>query len=234
MKTSILLTTAVCTMLLLSLPPAAARADEAAPQYLLGTTLVMTSATPLANPPSNYWGDLLPVEYRFGQCYIVDAINAARTARGESVMIDVTKWPIAVGGETQNADGQWEYTMDFLLMQPADVDAALAKFPLSGPMAGFKQSYREVGNGYFYGDAQGSSLTLDVLGHKIALSTSDSVAAMQEKLLGELKQLFGDSAKFDLSVGAYTSAYGGSSNFNVSVSVYLNDAQPQYYGEGGM
>jgi hypothetical protein len=211
-------------------PLTAARADQ--PQYLLGTTLVLKSPTQLAAPNSGYWGDLLPLEYRFGLCYIVDAINAARQARGEKVLIDVTKYPINVGTET-SVEGGWEYTIDFLGMQPADIDAALAKFPMSGPFAGLAHDYREVGNGYFNADSTGDSLTLDVLGHQIPLSTGETVAALREKLEGQLKAIFGDAARFDISVSTYSSAYYGPGNFSVSASVYLNGAQPQYNGEGG-
>jgi hypothetical protein len=218
-------------LLICSAPLAAARAADQ-PKYLLGTTLVLNSPAQLTAPPSGYWGDLLPIEYRFGMCYIVDAINAARQARSEKVMIDVTKYPINVGGETA-VDGGWEYTMDFLGMQPADIDAALAKFPMSGPFAGLAHSYREVGNGYFNADTTGDSLTLDVLGHQIKLSTGESIGALRETIEAQLKAIFGNNAKFDISVSTYSSAFDGPGNFNVSVSVYLNGVQPQYGGEGG-
>lgn len=222
----ILFVAAVIASLIGFTPLAPASAESVAqPQYLLGTTLVLKSPAQIPTPPNGYWGDALPVEYRFGICYIVDAINAARSARGESVMIDVTKYPINPGGEMQTDSG-WEYTVDFQGMQPADVDVALAKFPMTGAFAGLAHEYREVSNGYFSGDTTGDSLTVDVLGHQVTLSTRDSFAAMREKLLAELKAIFGEGASFDISISIYQSAYAATTNFNASASVYLNGAQP--------
>jgi hypothetical protein len=228
LATALLISTLVCVAPLVASAAGAAPAPSpaaAAPQYLLGTTLVIKSPTQFTAPPNGYWGDLLPVEYRFGICYVVDAINAARTARGESTLIDVTKYPINAGSETQ-VDNGWEYTIDFLGMQPADVDAALAKFPMTGVCAGLPHEYREVGTGYYSGDTTGDTVTMDVLGQKITLSTSDSFTAIREKLLAKLKAIFGNNASFDISVSIYQSANTNAANFNASASVYLNGAQP--------
>ena len=230
--TSLVLVIALAISVLICVTPLSARADGATQsKFLLGTTLVLKSPTQFTAPPNGYWGDLLPVEYRFGTCYIVDAINAARKARGESTMIDVTKYPINAGSETQ-VDNGWEYTIDFLGMQPADVDAALAKFPMTGVCAGLAHEYREVATGYYSGDTTGDTITMDVLGQKITLSTGDTFTAMREKLLGKLKEIFGNAATFDISVSLYQSASTDAANFNASASVYLNGSQPPMEEEG--
>jgi hypothetical protein len=219
------------TLLVCFAPLAAARADGDQPKYILGTTLVLHSPAQLAAPPGGYWSDLLPIEYRFGICYIVDAINAARKARGESTMIDATKYPISTGGESQ-VGGGWEYTLDFQRMQPADVDAALAKFPLSGPCAGLAREYREVSNGYFSAESTGDTLTLEVPGSSITLSSTDGLATLRDKLETQLKAIFGDAARFDTSLSIYSPASGKPASFNASITVYLNGAQPQEDEEG--
>jgi hypothetical protein len=230
----LLFTLALAASLLAAVPAFAA---DPAPGYLLGTTLVLSAPQQLKPPtPSGYWGDLLPVEYRFGLCYIVDAINAARAARGNSVPIDVTKWPINIGGE-MNTDHGWEYTVDFQLMQPEDVQAALAAFPLSGPLSDLPTSFRAISTGYFYTDSQDESLVLDIYGTKLAIDMRDGMAAMREKLVADLQQIFGPDAKFDLGCNYYGPAFNGTPNFNVSVTVYIDGQQPSYgpyNGEGGM
>ena len=82
-------------------PGAGSSSAKDANAYVFGTSLVLTSPKQLADPNKGFWGDALPTAYNFSQGSIVDAVNAARKARGETEMVDVKNYPINIGSVAQ-------------------------------------------------------------------------------------------------------------------------------------
>lgn len=220
-------------VLLASLQGQARAADE--PNYMLGTQLIMFSASQLTQPNQGWWADMLPADYSYGLINLVNAANESRKARGISTMIDVKTYPVAVGGEIQ-VEGGWEYNIDFNRMTPEDVQAVLAAYPLSGKLADTKISYRPMSYGYFYGHGDnGADAVLSWEGQSINVSWGESFDSVQAKVKAMLDRL-APGATFDLSMSQYMPAAGNKS-LDVNVSIYLNGAtspNPIMYQEGGM
>lgn len=210
-------------------------ADKEEGNYMLGSQLVITSASQLVEPARGWWADLLPLDYNFGQLNLVNAVNASRKARGVTTMIDVKNYPIAVGGEMQ-VEGGWDYTIDFNRMSPEDVDAVLAAFPMSGKLADTRMRVRPLNYGYVYAHSDnGNPAELVWEGQTISVAWGESFDSVYGKVSSMLKSLAPD-ASFDLSLNQYLPANGVKS-MDVSVSVYLNGAtSPPFmpYAEGGM
>jgi hypothetical protein len=207
--------------------------SEADPAYVFGTTLVLHSTRQLADPNKTWWGDLLPMEYRFSIGSIVDAVNKARALRGQTVMVDVTTYPINVGGEF-SVDGGWEYTIDFQKMFPQDVEVVLEKFPLTGVFADLKRDVRPVRVGYFWANNQlGEEVKLELPGFDLVVSPDEGFGVVRERIAELLTAQFAGRAKFDLSMNRYSAASGYQS-FDVSITVYLDGAESDMmYGTEG-
>ena len=208
-------------------------ADEG--NYMLGTQLILTSASQVTPLNQGWWADQLPPDYSYGIINLVNAVNASRQARGISTMIDVKTYPIAVGGEIQ-VEGGWEYNIDFNRMTPEDVQAVLAAYPLSGKLADTKISYRPMSYGYFYGHGDnGADAVLTWEGESISVSWGESFDSVNSKISAMVKRLAPD-ATYDLSLNQFMPANGNKS-LDVSVSIYLNGVTspgPVMYDEGGM
>jgi hypothetical protein len=203
--------------------------------YIFGTSLVFTSPASIT-PKNGYWGDLLPKKYNFSQGSIVDAINAARAARGNKTEVDIALYPIVIGSETQKGN-TWEYNIDFLQMLPEDVEVALKKFPMTGKLAELKHSYRPVSIGYFSGTSAdgGESVLVNVLGQSLNFNKDNSFSQIYDAVARALVPRLGADVKFDLSVNHYrTVTTGGTGSFDIYVTVYLNGAENSIVsGEGG-
>src|SRR5438046_1393097 len=79
----------------------AALAAASADDYVFGTSLVLVSPKQLMDPnnANGWWADLLPTTYNYSVGTLVDAVNAARQARGEKEMVDVKSYPVNIGSE---------------------------------------------------------------------------------------------------------------------------------------
>jgi hypothetical protein len=223
-----------CALALCCLPPGAASAADGASaaaagdKYVFGTELVLASPKQLA-AGSGYWADQLPKAFNYSQGSIVDEVNRARAARGVPAEIDVATYPVEIGVERQRG-GKWEYNINFHWMTPEDVDAALAKFPLTGKLAGLARSYRPLGKAVFFSApaGDGTQCSADILGAALSYSGDDTFNALKGRVVELLKARFGDRAKFDLSVDNVYMVSGTDQNgTSFSLTVYLDGAESQ-------
>lgn len=212
--------------------PAAAD-EEQDNTYVFGTTLVLHSPRQLADPAKAWWGDLLPTAYRYSIGSIVDAVNAARMARGETVMVDVSTYPINIGGEF-SSNGGWEYRIDFQKMYPADVEVVLTQFPMTGIFADLKRELRPVRIGYFWGnDPEGEQVTIALPGMDFVVNPEEGFSLIKERLAELLSAQFGGRARFDLGLNRYSAAMGHES-LDVNITIYLDGAESDVnYGYEG-
>jgi hypothetical protein len=226
---------ALCALTLTCAVAGAARAADN-DAYIFGTSLVLTSPKSLTTG-NTYWSELLPKAYNYSIGSIVDAVNEARAARGIKAEVDVAAYPVVIGSEVQ-ANGAYEYNIDFLQMTPDDVAVALKKFPLGGKLAGLPHTTRPVSIGYFNGDSTdgGATVALTILGQPLQFTSADSFDAIHAAVAKVLAGRFGEGVKFDLSINRFETVVPESQgSFGVYVTVYLNGAEKSApaTGEGG-
>jgi hypothetical protein len=230
------LLSAVVIAATLALP---ALAQEDPRDYLLGTQLVLKSGAQLSYPETNWWAELLPMEYQYAQGSIIKAVNEARAARGVSEMIAYNSYPIMIGSEMQVGSG-WEYNIDFARMTPEDVAVVQAAFPFTGALSDLQQELRPFRVGWFNASSPEGNAVLTIFGQSETFTRDDSFNTARTKAAGLLERAFGSPLKFDFGFNCYYSE-GGYNSLDVNLTVYLDGydagmggAPIPYAGEGGI
>jgi hypothetical protein len=220
------LATLVSALLMLAAVPAMAQdmADEDYVSKYFGSSLIIFSATQLADPAVGWWGDKLPESLRYDNGYLAGMINARRIQNGVTPLLEPTGYNIAAGYE-MTVDGGFEYNIDFIGIRPSEAELVLTSFGgASAILPGTSTSWRPLRtrnfSTYSYDSTQPLVLNLGVA--SLTVNPTSGLSSLRGQVEQVLRQHYGPTITFDLYYSQY-SYRDGTSGADVSVYAEIPD-----------
>lgn len=222
---------ALMLVLLLSIAPGLALAQDLTDadyvDYYFGTQVVLITSAPVSDRNMSYWGELLPEEYMYGQAALVDVINAQRQAEGRDDLLDVSQYPIAIGGDKQLEGGGWEYYLEFRDCTPSEAQLVLDAFGLGPAFASAEVIFRPIKVAYFSAYASEiEAISLELPGGVVLFDPATPVTQYFTDIDAVLDARYGANYKAEVYYSVGKSLMGPNSA-NISVTVYLDGAEAE-------